>query len=146
MTLQCRDMATFDCRYRTFYFRVMPFKLMNAPATFERIIDSILSDIGNFRVYVDVFVISLREVEDHVCQITSVLQIVATHGLKLKISKCSFAQPRTALLRHCVSKEAFFVGYTKIESIIQPPEPETTTKLRSSLGVAGYYRLYIRNF
>lgn len=51
--------------------------------------------------------------------IKCVLKIIAIHGLKLNISKCSFAQPSIVLLAHLVSNEGISVDYTKIESIIK---------------------------
>ena len=82
-----------------FQFKVMPFGLCNAPATFQRLMDLVLS--GTL-VYLDDIIILGTTFKDHLCNIQSVLQSLCKAGLKLKPSECSFFKERVNYLGHII--------------------------------------------
>ena len=53
MEENCKEKTTFICRYGTYQFEVMPFGLMNAPFTFQRMMDQVFQNLGFVRVYLD---------------------------------------------------------------------------------------------
>lgn len=146
MTTFCQELTTFICRYGTFAFKVMPFGLMNAPSTFQRAMDMILKDLPFVRVYLDDIIIFSLNLRDHLRHIKIVLNRIMKYNLKLKISKCSFAQDEVDLLGHIVSAEGVRVDPKKIEKIQAIETPSSATELRSFLGLAGYYRRFIKGF
>ena len=83
--------TTFVCRYGTFQFEVMPFGLMNAPSTFQRMIDGAFKDLPFIRVYLDDVVVFSESLDVHVDHLLQVFELIARSGLKLKLAKCSFA-------------------------------------------------------
>ena len=146
MADHCKERTTFICRYGTYQFEVMPFGLMNAPSTFQRMMDLIFRDLEYVKCYIDDVVVYSRSMEEHASHLVHVIDMIAQHGLKLKISKCSFAQSKVKLLGHVVGKGGVSVDNEKIEAISAAPVPRNTAELRNLLGLAGYYRRFIKGF
>ena len=119
---------------------------MNAPSTFQRMMDYVFRDIPFVRVYLDDVVVFSDSMSSHVEHLLQVFEVIAKSGLKLKIEKCAFAQSQTKLLGHVVSAEGIAVDQEKISAIVETPEPRTVTEMRSFLGLAGYYRRFIPRF
>ncbi|RDY04616.1 Retrovirus-related Pol polyprotein from transposon 17.6, partial [Mucuna pruriens] len=76
---------------RTFYYRVMPFRLKNAGATYKLLMDKILEKIigTNVEVYMDDMVVKSTMVADHCKALERVFQVLRRHQLKLKLEQCS---------------------------------------------------------
>lgn len=91
MAEHCKEKTTFVCRFGTFQFEVMPFGLMSAPSTFQRIMDQLVRDLRFVHVYLDDVVVFSKSVKEHVAHLIQVFRVIAESGLKLKIAKCSFA-------------------------------------------------------
>ena len=63
-----------------------------------------------------------------------------------KFSKCEFWLEKVAFLGHVVSKDGIQVDSKKIEAVAEWPRPTTVTEIRSFLGLAGYYRRFVKDF
>ena len=85
-----REKIAFKIRNGQYQFRVMPFGLCNAPATFQRLMNKILKPyIGKFvEVYLDDVIIHSRSKEEHIKHVQTILQKIREANLKLKPSKC----------------------------------------------------------
>ncbi|CAA7044956.1 unnamed protein product [Microthlaspi erraticum] len=140
--------TAFRTRYGHFEFVVMPFGLTNAPAAFMRLMNDV------FREYLDVFVIIFiddilvysRSQEEHATHLRLVLEKLREQKLFAKLSKCSFWQREMGFLGHIVSAEGVSVDPAKIEAIRDWPRPSSATEIRSFLGLAGYYRRFVKGF
>ena len=75
-----------------------------------------------------------------------VLQTLREQQLYAKFSKCEFWLDQVTFLSHVVSKDGIQVDPQKIEAVIDWPRPTTVTKVRSFLGLAGYYRRFVKDF
>ena len=142
----CKRKTTFRCRYGTFQFEVMPFGLMNAPATFQRMMDEILQDLDFVKVYIDDIVIYSKTKEDHLMHLQKTLELLHDHGLKLKLKKSSFMMPEVVLLGHVVDNEGVRTDPAKTDHIRNAYPPTTKRELRSFVGLASYYRRFIPGF
>ena len=93
----------------------------------------------------DILVYSRSE-EEHAMQLRFVLQTLREHQLYAKFSKCEFWLDQVAFLGHVVSRDGIQVGSKKIEAITEWPIPIKVTEVRSFLGLAGYYRRFVKDF
>jgi len=126
----------------------MSFGLTNAPAVFMDLMNSI------FRQYLDLFMIVFiddilvysRSKVEHANHLRAVLQVLQDRELYEKFSKCEFWLDSVAFLGHIVSDAGIVVDTQKIEAVKTWPRPMTPTKVRSFLGLAGYYIRFVEGF
>ncbi|XP_070044822.1 uncharacterized mitochondrial protein AtMg00860-like [Nicotiana tomentosiformis] len=126
----------------------MSFGLTNTPAIFMDLMNQV------FRPYIDSFIIVFiddiliysHSLEEHEQHLRVVLQTLREKKLYAKFSKCEFWLDLVAFLGHGVSGEGIKVDPRKIEEVQSWPRPTTTTKMRSFLGLAGYYHRFVEGF
>ncbi len=126
----------------------MPFGLTNAPAAFMDLMNTI------FRPYLDQFVVVFiddifvysRNAEEHDRHLRIVLQTLREKQLYAKLSKCEFWLKEISFLGHVVSAEGIKVDPSKIEAILNWKPPRNITEIHSFLGLAGYYRRFVKGF
>ena len=140
--------TSFICEFGQFEFVRMPFGLTNAPATFQRFMNHIFRKHLNLfvLVYLDDIIIFSRSIEDHVNHLNEVFKILKEAGLRLKLSKCHFAKNQINYLGHVISDQGVAPDPNKTSSIANFPQPRNVKELQSFLGLANYYRKYIKAF
>ncbi|KAM5551624.1 hypothetical protein ABKV19_026461 [Rosa sericea] len=129
-------------------FLVMPFGLTNAPSTFQSVMNDVLRDyLRKFALgfFYDILVYSSL-VEAHLEHLEKIFKRLQQHSLKVKKGKCNFGVAKVEYLGHVVSAEGVAVDPAKIECIKSWSQPKTVKGLRGFLGLAGYYRKYVKNF
>ena len=97
-------------------------------------------------VYIDDILVFSENEEEHAKHLRFVLQTLRNHQLYVKFSKYEFWLNQVAFLGHMVSKEGIQVDPKKIEAVAEWPRPTTVTEIRSFLGLAGYYRRFVKDF
>ena len=140
--------TAFRSRYGHFEFLVMPFGLTNAPAAFMDLMQSI------FREYLDKFIIIFiddiliylptRELYEEHLRIA--LQTLRNHRLFGKLSKCDFWLSEVNFLGHVVSQEGVLIDSSKVDAILNWQSPKNVFEIHSFLGLAGYYRRFVKDF
>ena len=127
---------------------VMPFGLKNAPATFQRIIQQVLGkDLYNGAInYLDDVILYSETFEEHMEMLDKIMQRFADHGIKLRMSKCSFAKTEVTYLGHRISHNEVKPSPEKTQAIREFPVPKSLPDLRRFLGLSQYYRRFIENF
>ncbi|KAJ0954149.1 putative nucleotidyltransferase, Ribonuclease H [Helianthus annuus] len=140
--------TTFTCPYATFAFRRMPFGLCNAPATFQRCMMSIFSDMvgESLEIFMDDFSIFGTSFEACLEQLSRVLKRCVETNLVLSWEKSHFMVQEGIVLGHVVSSKGIEVDHAKIQVISTLPPPTSVKGVRSFLGHAGFYRRFIKNF
>ena len=126
----------------------MPFGLTNAVATFMDLMNRV------FHPYLDQFVVVFindilvysKDAQEHEQHLKIVLHILRKKRLFAKLSKCDFWLKEVSFLGHIVSTEGIRVNPAKIEAILSWKPPRNETKVRSFLGLAGYYRRFVKGF
>ena len=105
MSPETKRKAAFVTNEGLFQFRVMPFGLCNAPATFERLMDHVLCGMRWSRCLVYLAVISFgKSVPEALMRLEEVLTRLSEFGLQLKAKKCTFMQTEVAFLGHIVGR------------------------------------------
>ena len=143
---QCK--TAFSSHRGLFQFKVLPFGLCNAPATFERLMEMVLKGLNFERClcYLDDVIIFGKTFESALENLKMVLDRFRTANLKLKPSKCALFQTKCSFLGHVVQKEGISCDPSKVETVVNWPKPTNVSEVRSILGLAGYYRKFIKNF
>ena len=143
-----QEKTTFTCPYGTFAYRRMPFGLCNAPATFQRCMMSIFSDmVENFlEVFMDDFSVFGYSFDNCLSNLSSVLQRCEETNLVLNWEKCHFMVEEGIVLGHRISSKGIEVDRAKIEVFEKLPPPANVKGMRSFLGHAGFYQRFIRDF
>ena len=87
------ERTAFQTKFGSFQFRVMPFGLCNAPATFQRTMNMLFEQCRAFTsVYLDDLIIHSRSMAEHLVHLRKVLEVLRQEKLFAKSSKCAFAQ------------------------------------------------------
>ena len=137
------------CAHSGLYeFTVMPFGLCNAPATFQRLMETVLHGLARDKcfVYLDDVLVVGKTFEEHTNNLREVLTRLREAGLRLKPSKCHLAKARVTYLGYVVSREGIVADPDKVAAVQGFPTPTTVRELRSFLGLASYYRRFIPGF
>ena len=143
-----QEKTTFTCPFGTFAFRRMPFGLCNAPATFQRCMLSIFSDMleKSIEVFMDDFSVFGVTFDDCLNNLTNVLERCIESSLTLSWEKSHFMVTSGIVLGHVVSRKGIEVDKAKIDVIAKLPPPTSVKEVRSFLGHAGFYRRFIKDF
>lgn len=125
---------------------VMPFGLKNAPAFFQRIMDSTLRTCRNFaRCYIDDIIVHSKSFEDHLVHLRTTFTRVREKGVRLHPKKMKIAMPSVAYLGHEIVPNGTATQKAKIDAIVRMPAPKDVTELRAFIGSVDYYRKFIRD-
>ena len=126
----------------------MPFRLCNAPPTFQRLMQNWLGELNltYCLIYLDDVIVFPEMPEEHLQRICVVFDHLREHGLKLKPSKCDVFKSEINYLAHHVSRKGVRPSKKNLESIAQCLPPDTYTKVKSFVGLVGHYRRFIKGF
>ncbi|XP_040940144.1 uncharacterized protein, partial [Gossypium hirsutum] len=140
--------TAFRTRYGHYEFLVMPFGLTNAPAAFIDLMNRIFqSYLDRFVVvFIDDILIYSKTESEHAQHLRIVLQILREKQLYAKFSKCEFWLHEVGFLGHIVSVDGIRVDPSKVSTVINWKTPKNVTEVRSFLGLAGYYRRFVKDF
>src|SRR3954470_18164346 len=126
----------------------MPFGLYNAPAIFQRLMHEVLGNLiyTKASVYLDDIIIHSKTFEQHLEDIDKVFEKLRNAKLMLKESKCEFCALEIKFLGHIIGKDGRKVDPDKVEKVKNYPRPKNISQLRGFLGLASYYRKFVRFF
>lgn len=143
-----RDKTAFSCHSGLYRFNRMLFGLTNAPATFQRAMDILLSPFRwkSCLVYLDDIIIFSRNWDDHVEHVDAILSVLQRPGVKLKLRKCEFFVERIRYLGHVVRPGTIEVDQARVEALRKVKHPTTQTQLRSFLGLCNVYRRFVPHY
>ncbi|MFS7937847.1 putative nucleotidyltransferase, Ribonuclease H [Helianthus anomalus] len=140
--------TAFRTRYGHYEFLVMPFGLTNAPTVFMDLMNRVCKPyLDKFViVFIDDILIYSKSQEEHEQHLRLILDLLRKEQLYAKLSKCDFWLREVHFLGHVVNRDGIHVDPSKVDSIRNWPAPRTPTEIRQFLGLAGYYRRFIKDF
>jgi hypothetical protein len=126
----------------------MAFGLTNAPATFQRLMETCMGEMNlkECLIFLDDILIFSSTFEEHLERLEGVFARLEKHNLKLKPSKCEFFKSEVKYLGHIVSKKGIQTDPEKISALKTWPVPKNIKTLRSFLGFTGYYRRFVKDY
>ncbi|KAH9263507.1 transposon Tf2-3 polyprotein [Batrachochytrium salamandrivorans] len=135
-------------KYGQFEFLVMPFGLANAPAQFQRMMNSLFRDVigKHVLVYLDDIVIYSDNMSDHIAQVHNVLRVLQDNGLYCKAEKCHFYKSEIKYLGYIISADGLRMDPSKISAVQSWPTPKKVRDLQVLLGFTNFYRALIHDY
>jgi len=127
-------------------YKRMAFGLRNAPATFQRLMSTVLGDVPNCNIYLDDVVIYSTTWAEHMLTLHDVFRRLKAASLTLNLKKCEFAKASVTYLGKQVGNGKVRPLDGKVTAVLSYPVPTTRRELRRFLGMVGYYRCFCKNF
>ena len=97
-------------------------------------------------VFIDDILVYSKDAQEHEQHLRIVMETLRENKLYAKLNKCDFWIKEVSFLGHIVSVEGIRVDLIKIEAVVNWKSPRNVTEVRSFLGLAGYYRIFVKGF
>ena len=138
----------FRMRYGHYEFLIIPFGLTNVPTAFMDLMKCVFRPFLDrfFLVFIDDILVYSKDREDHDTDLRVVLGTLRKEHLYAKLSKCESWLKEVSFLGHIVSEEGIRMDPRKIEVILEWKPLRSVAEVRSFLGLAGYYRRFVKGF
>jgi hypothetical protein len=142
-----RDKIAFSTKQEHWAYRELPFGLKMAPATFQSMMNNVLSGLTGLHCYVfrDDAVIYAKLLSERDVKLRGVFPRFRKYN-KLQSDKCKFLRKEVNCLRHLVTKKGVRPDPKKVQTIDNFPKPTCEKQLKNFLGMASYYRRFIPRF
>ena len=148
MSEEDKEKTAFATRNGLYQFTVMPFGLTNAPATFQRLMELILSGLSweQIKLYLDDVLVIGSTFWKALVNLCMVCHRAIRADIRFKPPKCSLFQKEVSFLGHIVSPEGIRCDPAKLAAVAKWPVPCHVTDVRSFIGFCAYYRRFIPQF
>ena len=137
----------FSTHLSLYEFLRMPYGLKTAPQTFQRILNSILSDfLYNWLIiYIDDLIVWSDNEMAALQHYDKVLQRATQFGIQFKPTKCVFFSQESQVLGHRITPIGRFPTIKGTKAISAMPRPKNVSAVKRFLGMVGYFRKYVRD-
>lgn len=127
---------------------VMPFGLINTPATFQSLMNNLFAKYMRkfLLVFFDDILIYSKGEKELQMHLATVLETLRQHQLFAKFSKCVIAAPQVEYLGHIIFAQGVATDPSEISAIQEWPKPQDVSQLRSFLGMTWYYMRFVKNY
>ena len=129
-----------------YQFKVLPFGLTNAPATFQRCMNELFQHLDFVAVYLDDILIFSNSPEEHLKHLDTVLRILKEQQLYCKLKKCEFCKPELRFVGDIVSGSGVQPDPAKVAAVKDWPAPHNVHELRKFLGFTNYFRKFLQGY
>ena len=145
MAPEDREKTSFITEWGTYCYRVMPFGLKKAGATYQRATTTLFHDMmhRDVEVYVDDMIVKSRDGADHWATLERFFQRIRCFRLRLNPKKCTFGVTYGKLLGYMISERGIKADPDKIKAILDMSPPQTETEIRGFLGRFQYISRFV---
>ncbi|RDX64272.1 Retrovirus-related Pol polyprotein from transposon 17.6, partial [Mucuna pruriens] len=139
------EKTTFITQWGTFYYKVMPFGLKNAGATYQRAMIALFHDMMHkeVEVYVDDMIVKCKTDKEHIQDLKKSFARLRKYCLHLNPAKFTFGVKFGKLLGFIISERGIEVDPNKVRAIQEMSPPRTNKEVRSFLGRINYIARFI---
>ncbi|RVW66402.1 Retrovirus-related Pol polyprotein from transposon 17.6 [Vitis vinifera] len=130
------EKTAFITPHDLYYYKVMPFELKNAGATYQRLMTKIFKPLVNrtVEVYIDDIVVKSKTREEHTIHLQEVFHLLRKYGMKLNPSKCAFGVSAGKFLGFMVSQRGIEVSPDQVKAVMETPPPRSKKELQRLTG------------
>ena len=128
-----------------FQYNRLPFGVSAAPSIFQRTMETLLQGLPGVCLYLDDILITGKTDQEHLTNLSAVLQKLAAAGMKLRPDKCFFMLQEVIYLGHKISEKGLQPTQEKVRAIVEAPSPRNVSQLKSFLGMLNYYGKFLPN-
>ena len=146
LTKRTQELSAFVTPDGLFQYRVMPFGLKNAPATFQRMMNNVIHGLEGCDACIDDLVLYSESWEDHKQLLKRFFSRLRDANLTVNLHKSKFCRARVVFLGYIVGQGEVSPVASKVDAIVNFPMPENKREVMRFLGMAGYYRKFCYNF
>jgi hypothetical protein len=146
LTDRARAISAFVTPSGLYEYKVLPFCMKNAPATFQRMIQSVIQDLPNTNAYIDDLVMGSDSWEAHLDDLEKLFQRLSGAKLTVNLAKSEFGQAHVVYLSYVIGQGKLAPVDAKVQAILAFPPPNGKKALKRFLGMIGYYRKFCKNF
>ena len=146
LTDRAKEVSAFVTPDALYHYLVMPYGMKNSQATFQRLVNKLISGIEGCKAYVDDIVIFSDSWEKHIEQLCVLFKVLSEAKLTINLVKSDFSKATLVYLGHVVGQGHVAPVNAKIDAIVKFPVPVNKRELMRFLGMAGYYRKFCQNF
>ena len=146
LTDRAKEISAFVTPDGLYQYKVMPFGMKNSPATFQRLVNSLISNLDGCKAYIDDAIIFSEEWQQHLQTIRTFFDRLSDAKLTVNLAKSEFCHANLTFLGHIVGQGQVKPVEAKVEAISDFPVPTSKRQLMRFLGMAGYYRKFCNNF
>ena len=146
LTDRAKEISAFVTPDGLYQYKVMPFGMKNSPATFQRLVNSLIFGLDGCKAYIDDAIIYSEEWKQHLEIIREFFKRLSDAKLTINLPKSEFCHASLTFLGHIVGQGQVRPVEAKVEAISDFPVPTGKRQLMRFLGMAGYYRKFCNNF
>ena len=146
LTDRAREISAFVTPSGLYEYNVLPFGLKNAPATFQRMIQSIVNDLPCTRAYLDDLVTASESWDSHLKAVSLLFEKLSKANLTVNLAKSEFGHGHITYLGYVIGQGQVAPIQAKVQTMLSFPVPINRKALRRFLGMVGYYRKFCKNF
>lgn len=148
LQLADKEKTAFTVKSGLYHFNTLPFGLKNSPSVFQRLMHRVLGDLMYHicMVYLDDIIVYSPTFEEHMEDLTTVLNRLRKFNLKIHPEKTILATDQVTYLGHLCSAASIAPDPYKLSAVRTIKPPTSVTEVRSFLGLVGYYRRFVKDF
>ena len=122
-----------------FQWVTSPMGLLGCPASFQRLMETVVKNIENVIVYIDDLLVHSASHEQHIANLSKVLQRLVTHNIKINLQKCVFGSKEVSYLGFRLTEQGIIPGTDKLKAVKNAPTPSNVQEVCQFLGLCIFF-------